>query len=159
MDYLDALFLILVANGAPVVLARLLGDRFAFPLDAYRCLDDGFRILGNSKTLRGLVVSVATTSLAAVLIGHSAVSGLLVGTFAMLGDLSTSFAKRRLRLAESSRAFALDTLPEAMFPTVALAISGLVTAIDVVTLSVGFVLTAAILSPVLHSLGVRRQPY
>lgn len=47
--------------------------------------------------------------------------GILVGAYAMLGDLLSSFLKRRIRLPSSSRAPVLNQLPEALLPTVILA--------------------------------------
>src|SRR6478736_778738 len=40
-------------------------------------------------------------------------------TFAMAGDLFSSFVKRRLHLASSSMAIGLDHIPESLFPLLA----------------------------------------
>ena len=55
---LTALVLLLVANGSPIVAAKLLGRRLSYPLDVNVRLRDGKRLLGASKTVRGVVVAV-----------------------------------------------------------------------------------------------------
>ena len=50
---LQSLILISAANGAPVVSARMLGRRFADPIDGGVVLRDGYPLLGRSKTWRG----------------------------------------------------------------------------------------------------------
>jgi hypothetical protein len=45
--------------------------------------------------------------------------GVVVGSMAMLGDLFSSFVKRRLNLPPSSRATFLDQVPESLFPLLA----------------------------------------
>src|ERR1019366_4548987 len=75
---------------------------------------DGQPLLGKSKTLRGLLFSVLASSLAAPLFGLDWQIGLVVGSAAMAGDFFSSFVKRRLNLAPSSRATGLDQIPESL---------------------------------------------
>src|SRR5690242_21237914 len=93
---LQTLVLLGVANGAPVIATKLLKGRFDASLDAGLRLPDGRPLFGASKTIRGLVVSVACTALAAVLLGFEWPCGAGVAVAAMAGDLASSFAKRRL---------------------------------------------------------------
>lgn len=159
MSILDVVFLLLVANGAPVVADCIFRQKFAFALDGRRVYADGQRILGDSKTLRGLAVALTSAAVAALIIGHTMTIGLLVGSFSMIGDLATSFLKRRMRLPASSRAVGLDHLPEALLPAVMLAMTYDIAAADAVVITAMFVLLATALSPILFTLGIRRQPY
>ena len=152
MSILDVVFLLLVANGAPILVDYLLRKKLNIALDAGKHFTDGQRILGESKTVRGVAVSIVVTIGAALVIGQSPAIGLLVGAVAMIGDLASSFMKRRLRLAATSRSFGLDYVPEALLPALVLAaISDLATT-DVVAM-------ATIISPLLHTFRIRKQPY
>src|SRR5687768_5035309 len=66
---LGILLLLGIANGSPVLAARLLRYRFDVPLDGGRRLPDGQPVFGSSKTIRGLVVSIGSTTIAALLLG------------------------------------------------------------------------------------------
>ena len=116
---LQLLILLVVANGTAVVAKKLLGTAFGRPLDGGALFVDGQPIFGPSKTIRGIVVSVLATSICAALIGLGWKVGTLIATFAMAGDLFSSFVKRRLRLPSSSMAIGLDHIPEFFFPLLA----------------------------------------
>jgi len=62
---LRSLILVCAANGAPVLFARLLGTRFARPVDGGIVLRDGHPLLGRSKTWRGLAAAVVLAACAA----------------------------------------------------------------------------------------------
>lgn len=153
------LLLLLLANGAPVIASKLLGPRWARPLDGGRRFSDGKAWFGKSKTLRGILASVLATSLGAVLIGYSISTGALFAVASMGGDLISSFIKRRLDLPPSSRALGLDQLPESMLPLLvcwqALELD-MATALAVVVLFFGGEL---LLSRVLFRLHIRKRPY
>ncbi|TDT40140.1 CDP-2,3-bis-(O-geranylgeranyl)-sn-glycerol synthase [Halospina denitrificans] len=114
---LDLVVLLIVANGAPMVLSTLLGHR-GYPVDCGWTLWDGRRLFGRSKSWRGLAISVAATGLIAWLMGLGAVFGGVFAAFAMLGDLASSFTKRRLGLVAGDRARGLDQLPEGLLPAI-----------------------------------------
>lgn len=116
MDVISLLLLLSVANGAPVAVALLLKDRFNWPLDGGICLPDGQRLLGPSKTVRGIVAATVSTALLGPLLSLSLATGALVGFWAMAGDLCSSFIKRRRKLAPSYSVPGLDHIPEALFP-------------------------------------------
>jgi RNA polymerase sigma factor (sigma-70 family) len=103
MSILDVVFLLLVANGAPILTDCLFRSRLYNALDAGFRLADGRPLFGTSKTVRGIAGAIVATSGAAVAIGYSPAIGLLVSAVAMFGDLTSSFIKRRLALAEGSR--------------------------------------------------------
>ncbi len=113
---LRALILLVLANGTPVIAKKLLAGRFAWPLDSGLRLADGRPLFGTSKTVRGLLLALLATALGAALLGLGWATGLLVGLFAMAGDLASSFVKRRLGRASSTRALGLDQLPESLLP-------------------------------------------
>ena len=116
---LQLLILLVVANGTAVVAKKLLGATLARPLDGGALFGDGQPIFGPSKTIRGIVVSLLATSICAAAMGLGWEVGILVATFAMAGDLFSSFVKRRLHLPSSSMAIGLDHIPEFLFPLLA----------------------------------------
>src|SRR5437763_10494005 len=106
--------LLLLANGTPVIAKKLLGDLYSYPLDGNLTFADRRPVFGRSKTIRGIVLAVLVTTAGAPLLGLGWETGLLVGSFAMAGDLFSSFCKRRLNLPPSSRASGLDQIPESL---------------------------------------------
>jgi CDP-2,3-bis-(O-geranylgeranyl)-sn-glycerol synthase len=156
---LELMALLTAANGTPVIAARLLGQRWAAPLDGGLLLADGRRLFGDSKTLRGIVLGVAATAVLAALLGYGAMAGAAFGAASLIGDLTSSFIKRRLGRPPSSRAVLLDQVPEALLPL--LLASG---RLDLSAIDIGFgvgVFTAASLigSRLLYRLGIRNRPY
>ena len=85
------LILLSLANGSPVIAKRILGEAYATPIDGNIRFVDGRPLLGPSKTIRGIVVSLLVTGLAAPLIGLQIEIGLLVAVTSMAGDLLSSF--------------------------------------------------------------------
>jgi CDP-2,3-bis-(O-geranylgeranyl)-sn-glycerol synthase len=155
----QSLLLLTFANGAPVVAKKLLGARLAFPLDAGVRFLDGRPLLGPSKTIRGVVASVVATALVAPLLGLNPAAGGLVAALAMIGDLFSSFAKRRLKFPSSSQAIGLDQVPESLLPLLACQEILSLRAIDV-AIGVGvFMVGELILSRVLYDLHFRDEPY
>lgn len=108
--------LVVIANAAPLVISLLLGQRWKVPLDGGRRLPDQRPVLGPSKTIRGLLASVLATALLAPLLGFSPVVGAGFAILAMLGDICSSFIKRRLGIASSRSVPLLDQLPESLLP-------------------------------------------
>lgn len=156
---IELLTLLIVANGVPVLVTRLLGLRGAWPLDGGLRAWDGRRLLGASKTVRGFVASVLATTAAAVLLGLGWQVGLLFGAAAMFGDACSSFLKRRLGIGSSGQAPGLDQIPEALFPLLACYALLPLNAILVVVLVGLFTLGQVLLSRLMYRLGIRRRPY
>jgi len=156
---LKLLLLLTIANGAPVVAKRLFDDRFSFPLDGHTRFFDGQPLFGATKTIRGLVLSIATTSGAAPLLGLSLSTGFLVGAGAMVGDLLSSFTKRRLGLKISSRAAGLDQIPESLLPALLCLLELSLTAADVVAIVSAFFVGEIVLSRWLFRMHLRDRPY
>ena len=156
---LQSVLLLTIANGAPVVAKKLLGTRLALPLDAGALFFDGRPWLGPSKTVRGVVASVVTTAVVAPLLGLSLSTGGLVAAMAMIGDLFSSFVKRRLKFPSSSQAIGLDQVPESLLPLLACRETLSLTYPDVAIVVGIFIVGELILSRLLYDLHVRDEPY
>lgn len=111
-----ALLLLVLANAAPWAMARLLGRRFAQPLDFGCRLRDGHRLLGDHKTWRGLVAGTLLCAIAAPWLGLPWMIGAGFGAASLVGDALSSSIKRRLALAPGTAVSGLDQLPEALLP-------------------------------------------
>lgn len=153
------LFLLTVANGAPVIARDILGRRLSFPLDGGGGFIDGQPLFGASKTVRGILVSVAATAACAPLAGLDWSIGLLVACTAMAGDLLSSFLKRRLRLPSGSRATGLDQLPESVLPLLACWKALSLTILDAAVIAGLFLIGEIVLSPLLFKIHLRDRPY
>ena len=110
---LDILLLLMVANGAPIIAAKVFRGRAAQPVDFGIHLADHQPLFGSSKTWRGLVTALLSCAICAPLLGSDWYFGLVFASLAMTGDLASSFVKRRLGMAPSERCIGLDQLPEA----------------------------------------------
>ena len=153
------LFLMVLANGTPLVAKKILGNRFSRPLDSgARCLD-GQPFFGVSKTIRGILLSVLMTVVGAYLVGLGCKIGALVGSVAMSGDLFSSFLKRRLRLIESSRVIGLDQVPESLFPLLACRSALSLRVLDIAVAVVTFFIGEILVSRVLYKFHLRDRPY
>jgi CDP-2,3-bis-(O-geranylgeranyl)-sn-glycerol synthase len=108
--------LVVIANVAPVVISLLMGHRWNAPLDGGLRLPDRHPVLGPSKTIRGVLASVLATGILAPLFGFSPATGAGFACLAMLGDICSSFIKRRLGIASSHSVPLLDQLPESLLP-------------------------------------------
>jgi CDP-diglyceride synthetase len=156
---LQLLILLAAANGTPVIAKKLLDSRWSYPIDGGSKFADGQPLLGSSKTIRGLLLSVLVTSAVAPLIGLDVKIGFLVGSVAMAGDLFSSFLKRRMRLRASSRATGLDQIPESLFPLLVCRKTLALTAPDIVVIVALFFIGEVLLSRLLYKLRLRDRPY
>ena len=114
--FVNLLLLIIVANGAPVLFRFFLHQWLDAPIDSGAVLPDGRRLFGGSKTWRGVAGALLATAATAALLGYSALTGMLVAVFAILGDLTSSFIKRRLGMKPSCMVPLLDQVPESLLP-------------------------------------------
>ena len=156
---LDFLLLILVANGAPVLLSYVLSHRVSLPVDFGLRLNDQQYLLGRTKTWRGIIVSLLATVLVAVILGYETSIGLMTAVLAMSGDLISSFIKRRLKKTESSQAFLLDQIPESLFPSLWLMKLTYIDLTQVMVIVGCFIIIELALSVILYKIGIRKQPY
>ena len=156
---LQLLILLMLANGTPVIAKKMLGRHYSYPLDGNLTFADGRPVFGRSKTIRGIELAVLVTMAGALLGGLGWRIGLLVGAFAMAGDLFSSFCKRRLGLPSSSRASGLDQVPESLLPLLACRDLLALTAVDIVVCVVMFVIGEVVLSRLLYAVRLRDRPY
>lgn len=153
------LLLLLAANGSPVLGKRLLGDRLAVPLDGGLRFFDGRPLLGSSKTVRGVLLSLVATGILAPLLGLPWTLGVGFAAASMAGDLLSSFFKRRLKLAPSAQALGLDQIPEALVPMWLYRTDLGLDGTDVAVLVGVFIVGELLVSKLMFRLGVREQPY
>jgi CDP-2,3-bis-(O-geranylgeranyl)-sn-glycerol synthase len=159
MIYLQLLFLIIVANGSPIIGRWIMNGFWEMPIDGGAVFIDGRPVLGTSKTYRGLVCSLVGTLLAGALVGLSWKISLIVSVLAMMGDCLSSFVKRRLGYPSEAKALGLDQIPESLFPML-----GLWNVLNLSVLGLGltvviFVFAELVLSPIGHKLHIRKHPY
>jgi CDP-2,3-bis-(O-geranylgeranyl)-sn-glycerol synthase len=113
---LPALLMLVAANSAPVLVARLLGNRYSAAIDAQQVFGDKRPLFGSHKTWRGLISGVLAAALVAGLLDKGVLLGAAFGALAMAGDLFSSFWKRRLGCESGEGVPLLDQLPEALLP-------------------------------------------
>jgi CDP-2,3-bis-(O-geranylgeranyl)-sn-glycerol synthase len=77
----------------------------------------------------------------------------------MLGDLFSSFTKRRLKLPSSAQAIGLDQIPESLLPLVVCRNTLSLTWVDIFVCAGVFLVGELIVSRVLYVLHIRDQPY
>ena len=153
------LFLLGVANGAPMFAGQILKERLATPLDLGLNLPDEQPIFGRSKTIRGLLISIVCTAAAGALLGVGWRTGAELAALSMLGDLLSSFVKRRLGLPPHSQAFGVDQIPEVLVPVLVLQARLGLTGWDIAVLVAAFVILEIVLSRLLFRLRLRDRPY
>ena len=155
----QVLILLSLANGSPVIAKRIFGDKYAAPIDGNARFVDGQPLVGPSKTIRGILMSLLMTALGAILLGLQLWLGLLVASTAMAGDLLSSFLKRRLHLAASSKATGLDQIPESLFPLLACQPALSLSALDIAVACAIFFVGQVLFSRLFFWLGLRDRPY
>jgi CDP-2,3-bis-(O-geranylgeranyl)-sn-glycerol synthase len=153
------LFLVTIANGSPLLAKWLMWDTLSGPVDRDLRFTDGRPVFGRSKTIRGLLVSVVSTALAAQLTGLGWSRGALIAMMAMAGDLLSSFIKRRLGMEPSTMALGLDQIPESVFPALLAAQFVTLSITDVVAVGLLFLGGGLLVSRILYALKVRDRPY
>ena len=73
------LILIVAANGAPILVRYILGERMSFPVDFYQNFFDEKRIFGNTKTWTGLISIPVASITADWILSIELKVGILVG--------------------------------------------------------------------------------
>jgi CDP-2,3-bis-(O-geranylgeranyl)-sn-glycerol synthase len=155
---LQALFLLLVANGMPILARNLLGAHLSHPVDCGINGPDGRSLLGPTKTIRGVLAALGGTACAAPLVGVSWETGTLFGLWTMLGDLGSSFLKRRLGVSSSESVLGLDQGVEALCPLLALGRQFAFQVADIFVIVAAFFVMEIVLSPLLYRLHIRDRP-
>lgn len=155
----STIILLVIANGMPVLLRKILEHRLSWPIDFGLLFYDKRPFLGQSKTWRGLFAAVFATSLIAPLLGIPLYTGALFAALVMCGDLSASFIKRRLGYIESSRFRMLDILPESLLPVLILQEDLELSLPEGIIAVAIFFIFEVLVSPVLFRLHIRKRPY
>jgi CDP-archaeol synthase len=158
-DLLSLLLLLGVANGMPVLGAKLFECRFDTPVDVGCRFVDARPLFGASKTIRGVVLSLLATSLAAPMLGFVWAVGAMLAIGAMVGDLAASFLKRRMGLPIHAKATGLDQIPEAGLPLLLLRGPLDLSWLEIAGLVSAFVVVEIVVSRILYRLGLRDRPY
>lgn len=159
LDAIPLLLLLGTANGAPILARRLLGDRWAWPIDGGLRFVDGRPLLGRGKTWRGLAVATAATACVAPVFGISPSLGAALGATSMAGDALSSFLKRRLGLESGAQCHGLDQVPEALLPLLVVAAPLGLTALQIAGVTLVFYALELPLARLLFRLGIRERPY
>lgn len=115
------LLFLYVVNCLPVLAHLVLGDKLRFPVDGGILWLDKKPLFGPHKTIRGIAVSIFGGMGACFLLGMSWWQGGAAAVFAMAGDLTSSFIKRRLNVPFGGDTFPLDHVLESLFPVLFLA--------------------------------------
>jgi CDP-archaeol synthase len=159
LSIVQALALLTLANGAPVIAKKVLGGWFDWPIDARITFVDGRPLFGRSKTWRGVLAAVLATVGGAVVMGIEVKIGAIVALVAMAGDLLSSFIKRRLGRPASSRALGLDQIPESLLPLIVCRLPLSLTISDIALATSVFLVGELGLSRLLYKAHVRDEPY
>lgn len=137
------LLMLVVANGAPIVAAVLCAGRCAWSVDDVIGMATGCAtpplVFGGHKTVRGMAAALVAAVAAASGYGWPVWIGVVVGATAMLGDLGSSFIKRRMTIPPGGSVLGLDQVPESLLPSLAVAIPLRLTLLDVAAVVGGFV--------------------
>jgi len=156
---LKLIVLLSIANGTPVLVKKVCGNWLSWPIDGDCQFLDDRPLFGPSKTIRGAVASVALTTAGAPVLGLEITIGALVGSMAMVGDLFSSFVKRRLNFLPSSRVTGLDQIPESLFPLLACGSLLSLSAFDILIGVAAFLIGEIFLSRIFYRIGLRDRPY
>jgi len=159
ITFFELLLLIIIANGAPILIRVLLRDRFDRAVDFGQKMPDGRPLFGSSKTWRGIFAALMATAIAAPVLGHPVEIGALIAVYAVTGDLVSSFIKRRLAKAPSSMAPVLDQVPESLLPAIMLKQHFGIDYFGVIQLVLIFIIIELLLSHILYKWGIRKRPY
>ncbi len=108
---------LLWVNFLPPLACFFRGRRFKRPLDAGRTWLDGRPIFGAHKTVGGILVSLLGGTAFFFLLGVAWQVAAMAALLAMLGDLLSSFIKRRLAMASGQSVILLDQVLESLLPT------------------------------------------
>lgn len=110
------LILLWLVNFTPPVAAVVLEGRYNTPLDRGLLWRDGRPLLGKNKTSRGVLAGVIAAGSIGPFLGFPLWLCLSTGILSMLGDLFSSFLKRRFSFSSGDTVPGLDQIPEGLAP-------------------------------------------
>jgi CDP-2,3-bis-(O-geranylgeranyl)-sn-glycerol synthase len=145
-DLVSALYIIVPAyctNGAPVIFGG------GIPIDLGKSLSDGNRILGDNKTIRGILSGLMVGAIVGALEYYLFSKNLFLIAFlasvgALFGDLVGAFLKRRLKIKPGDALPAIDQLD--------FVLGALLFVSPVYRLSLGAIVILLLVTPPIHFL-------
>jgi len=146
-ELVSAIWIILPAYIANMTACTFGGGK---PLDLNRKFLDGRRLIGNGVTIRGTLAGVffgITTCALQSFFGEYSIPfsielGFLLGLGAILGDLTESFFKRRIKLKQGS--------PLPVFDQLDFVFGALILSRPILKLNIQDILIIILLTPILH---------
>ena len=120
---------------------------------------DGQPLFGKAKTVRGVTLALIVTAGLAPIVDIQFAHGALISAAAMVGDLFSSFLKRRLKIPVSGMSIGLDQLPEALLPALVAKCVLPLTSLDVGGIVLAFFLVDLVFSRTFFMLKIRDRPY
>jgi hypothetical protein len=121
MLFIKLLILLWFVNFAPPFLVVVFDSKFNTSIDGGYLLPDGRPLFGEHKTVRGALAGIITGGSLGLALGFPLWLGLGAGLLSMIGDLFSSFLKRRLSFASGYTVPGLDQIPEGLLPFVLIA--------------------------------------
>ncbi len=115
------IILLWAVNLTPVLLGMLFEKKWDTPLDNGKIFIDKKPVFGSHKTIRGLLGAIAAGGCIGLMLGLSFWVSLSAAILSMLGDLLSSFIKRRFNLIEGTEIPVLDQIFEGGFPFLSIA--------------------------------------
>ncbi len=116
MLFIRLLTLLWLVNFAPPFLAQIFESKWDWPVDRGYVCPDGRLLFGRHKTIRGVLAGIIFGGAAGLALGFPLWLGLGAGVLSMLGDLFSSFLKRRLSFTSGDAVPGLDQIPEGILP-------------------------------------------
>ncbi len=114
--WIRLLVLLWLVNFAPPIVAAIMEDKCNAPCDAGCLWRDGRPLLGKHKTTRGVVSAILTGGAIGPLLGFPFWLSLSAAILSMVGDLFSSFLKRRFSFKSGDTVPGLDQVPEGLLP-------------------------------------------
>ncbi len=114
--FVKVIILLWSVNVTPVLLAVIFEEKWNTPLDRDALFIDGKPFFGNHKTIRGFLGGILAGSFIGLILGIPFWAALSASTLSMVGDLLSSFIKRRLKSSEGTDYPIMDQVFEGGFP-------------------------------------------
>ena len=146
-------------NAGPIIGYDVFKRRFAWQMDFGIRFFDGHPLLGASKTWRGTAIAFACGAAVAPALGLPARTGLWIALWVVIGDMLSSFVKRRFGRHAGSDIILLDQLPESLFPLLAVRAEYALEIEDMIFMILAFIAVDYMASRFLFKLHLRKHPY